>query len=135
MAAVIDQDVRLDEKRVRRQDNDYRSKSYPFQIPVYHCLAMHIYQPPGDIFELSRVISSATDGLSVGIKPYKLEPIHIPMHLDELINVPIDHPFRHHCELVIAHRHSQQWQHVLMVKGFPRHNLPAEPLQRMVNVS
>jgi len=54
---------------------------------------MHISQSPGDVFELSGVISSVTDGLSIGINPYKLEPIHIPMRLDELINVPIDHQF------------------------------------------
>ena len=50
------------------------------------------------------------------------------MGLDELGDIPIDHPFRYHRELVTRHRYSQQWQHVLMAKGFPCHDLLAEPL-------
>ena len=50
------------------------------------------------------------------------------MRLDELVDVPIRHPLRHHREMVIAHCHSQQWQHVRMTKSPPRHNLLTEPL-------
>ena len=39
------------------------------------------------------MISSVTVGSVVEVRPYKLEPIHIPMRLDELGDVPIDHPF------------------------------------------
>ena len=31
--------------------------------------------------------------VSMGARPYELEPIRIPMCLDELYNIPIDHPF------------------------------------------
>ena len=27
-------------------------KSYPFQVPVDHCLAVHVYQTLGNVFEL-----------------------------------------------------------------------------------
>jgi len=69
------------------------------------------------------------------MEPYKLKPIRTPMRPGELVDVPIDHPFRYHRELVITHRHSQQWQNVLMVKGFPRYNLLAEPLQYLISIS
>jgi hypothetical protein len=72
---------------------------------------------------------------AVRVKPYKLEQIRIPMRLDELVDVPIYHPLRYHYELVITHCHSQQWQHIRMVKGFPHHNLFAEPLHRSVSSS
>ena len=51
------------------------------------------------------------------------------MRLDELVDVPIYHPFRRHCEFVMAHCRSQQRQHVRMTKRFPRHNFLAEPLR------
>jgi len=63
---------------------------------MYHPLAVHIQQPLGDAFELSRAISSATGGVSVGVRPYELKPVHVPMCLDELYDIPIDHPFRNH---------------------------------------
>ena len=44
---------------------------------------------------------------AVGVEPYKLEPIHIPIGLDELIDVPIFHPPRRHCKLVVMHCHPQ----------------------------
>jgi len=50
------------------------------------------------------------------------------MCLDELVDVPICHAFWHHFELVITSDNSQQWQHILMAKGPPRHNPLAEPL-------
>ena len=55
------------------------------------------------------------------------------MGLNEFVDVPICHPFRGHCEFAIAHRRSQQRQHVRMVKCFPHYSFPAEPLR--VNVS
>jgi len=39
----------------------------------------------------------------MGVEPYKLEPIHIPITLGELIDVPIFHPLRCHHKLVILH--------------------------------
>jgi len=39
---------------------------------MYHPLAVHIQQPPGNAFELSRVISSATSGVSAGVRPTSL---------------------------------------------------------------
>jgi len=64
MAIIIDQDVRLDEKPVRRRDNKWRSKLYPLQIPVYHHLTVHIYQSTSEVFELSGVIPLATGEVS-----------------------------------------------------------------------
>ena len=30
----------------------WRLNTYPFQVPVYHVLIVHIYQSLGDVFEL-----------------------------------------------------------------------------------
>ena len=113
MTVPIDQDVSLGEKsQVRGQGSDWRSKSYPFQIPMYHFLIMHVYQPPSDTFELLGGLSMKSTAGSRGkpeVKPYKFESIGAPVGLDKLVDVPIFHPFRHHDELVLVHRHSQQW--------------------------
>jgi len=61
--------------------------------------------------------------------PYKFESIRILVCFDELVDVPIYHPFRRHCKFSITHCCSQQRQHVWMAKRFPRHNLLAEPLK------
>jgi len=96
---------------------------------MYHSLAMHVQQPPGNAFELSGVISSAMSGVSVRARPYKLEPIRLPTCLDEINNIPIDHPFRNHRKESFPHRHSQQREHVWMVKALPRYNFLAERLR------
>ena len=95
---------------------------------MYHPLAMHIQQPLGNAFELSRVISSATGEISVGVRPYKLEPVRIPMCLDELNDISIDHPFRNHCKESFPHRHSQQREHIRMAEAPQRYNFLAERL-------
>ena len=64
-----------------------------------------------------------------GTGPYKFETVYIPVSLDELVDGPIAHPFRHHRELVVTHHHSQQWQYVLMMKSFPGYYFPTEPLR------
>ena len=65
----------------------------------------------------------------VGVRPYELEPIRIPMCLDELDDITINHPFRDHRKEPFSHRHSQQWEHIRMAKGLPRHNFLAERLR------
>jgi len=61
---------------------------------MYHRLTMHIFQPPCDVFELSEVTVHQRWLWSVpGVRTYKLKPICISMCLDELIDVPIYHPF------------------------------------------
>ena len=64
----------------------------------------------------------------MGVRSYKVKPIHIPVCLDELVDVSIDHPFRYHRKMPIAHCHAQQWKHILVAEAFPRHNFLAEPL-------
>ena len=96
---------------------------------MYHRLTVHIYQSPSNVSKLSEeMISSATGAVYSRTESYKFKTVRIPVRLDELIYISIGHPFRCHHELVVAHHHSQQWQHVLMTKGFPRHDLLAEPL-------
>jgi len=58
MTVLVDQDIRLGKKRVRRKGDDWGSESYPLQISMYHCLTVHINQPPDDIFELSGAVVS-----------------------------------------------------------------------------
>ena len=62
------------------------------------------------------------------IRPHKLERICFPVRRDELIDIPIHHPFRYHCELVFIRRNAHQRQHIWMAKGVPSHNLLAELL-------
>jgi len=50
------------------------------------------------------------------------------MRLDKLVNVPIDHPVRHHREVRIVHCHSQQRKHVRVTEGSPGYNLLTKPL-------
>ena len=66
--------------------------------------------------------------VAVGRRPYELQPIRIPMRLDELINISICHPLGYHCELGVTHRDSQQWQYIWMAEGIPGHNLLTESL-------
>ena len=63
------------------------------------------------------------------VETYQLKPIRFPMRLDELVDIPTDHPFRHHCELVFAHRNAQKRQQIRMAKSGPCHNLFTEPLR------
>ena len=65
------------------------------------------------------------------IKPHELETIRILTGFDELVDVPILHPFRCHCEEGegIIHHYPQKWQHIRMVKYLPSYNLLAEPLE------
>jgi len=51
------------------------------------------------------------------------------MCLDELDDIPIDHPFRNHREELFPHRHSQQREYIRMVEGLPRYNFLAERLR------
>jgi len=74
---------------------------------MYHPFTVYIQQSTGNVFELSGEISSVTIRVNGGSKPYKLEPIHIPMCLNEFIDIPIDHPFRNHREDLFPHCHSQ----------------------------
>jgi len=96
---------------------------------VYHSLAVHIQQPLGNAFELPGVILSVMGGVSVGARPYKLEPIRLPMCLNKLDNISIDHPFRNHRKEPFPHRHSQQREHIRMVEALPRYNFLAERLR------
>ena len=96
---------------------------------------MQIYQSPSNVFKLSKVIVSNSSQLVVGVRSYKFEPIGILVHLDELIDVPICHPLRCHCEVVGIHCYSQQWQNVWMAKGLPGNNLLAEPLRWLASAS
>ena len=75
---------------------------------MYHRLAVHIYQSPSDIFELSEEIINSGQSV-VEVEAYKFNPISIPASLDKLVDVPIFHPLRCHCEVVFTHHHSDQW--------------------------
>ena len=96
---------------------------------MYHPLAVHIQQSPGNSFELPGTISSVTNGVNCGKKTHKLEPIRIPMCPDELVDIPIGHPFRDHRKQFFPHCHSQQWEHIWMAKALPRHDFLAERLR------
>ena len=75
---------------------------------MYHRLTVHVYQPLGDIFELSEAKISGCRGQAPEAEPYKLKPIHILVSLDKLVDVPIYRPLRCHREVATIHCHPQQ---------------------------
>ena len=77
---------------------------------MHHPLSVHICQSPGNALELSELNyhQDERDDRQWALETYELEPIHIPMRFDELVDIPIVHPLRCHHELVSAHRHSQE---------------------------
>jgi hypothetical protein len=60
---------------------------------------------------------------------HKLNMVHIFVLLDELIDVPMFHPFGDHRKPTFAYRHSKQWQDIWMPEVFPGNSLSAESLQ------
>ena len=69
------------------------------------------------------------------METYEFQPIRVDDHLHILINVTIHHPLRYHHKPILGHRNAKQGEHVRVIEGPPRHNLPAEPLQDMGTVS
>ena len=75
---------------------------------MYHRLTMHIFQTSSNVFKLlEEMISSVTGAIYSRTETYRLKTVRIPVRLDELGDISISHPFRHHHELVVAHCHSQ----------------------------
>lgn len=96
-----------------------------------HRPAMHIYQSPGDILELSsQPVLSGGQLRLMKQQTYELEPVCFAMSHDVLADGSIYHPLRYHRKLVVVHRHSYQWHHVRVTKVFPCHDLLAELLQQ-----
>ena len=91
---------------------------------------MHIFQTSSNVFKLlEEMNSSATSAIYSGTESYKLKTVRIHVCLDEVVDISISLPFRHHHEFGVTHGHSQQWQRVLMTKSFPGHDLLAKPLR------
>ena len=80
--------------------------TYPLQVTMHHFLIVHVYEPPGDVFELLGDLQRRV-WPAVGVNPYKSEQIGVRVGPDERIDITIFHPFRHHHELTLVHRHSQ----------------------------
>ena len=64
-----------------------------------------------------------------GMTPYEFERICFPVGLDELVNIPINHPFRYHREFVFVRCNTQERQHIWMTKSVPGYNLLAKHLR------
>lgn len=61
---------------------------------MYHPLAVDVYQPTCDIFEL-RESSSYQEREKLTVtkqKSHKFKSVRVPMHLDELVDIPTLHP-------------------------------------------
>ena len=70
-----------------------------------------------------------------GLGTDQFEPIDIRLLLHKLVDIPVVHPLRHHCELGLRHYHTHERQHVWMSEGLPRHELLAELLHDQPSVS
>ena len=91
---LIDEDVDLDKKPVSGGGVEISDRSRtPFRSPWII--------PSPCIYSNPRVTPSSCQKQFhqwqvrpvVRVKPYELEPVSIPVCLDELVDVPIDHPF------------------------------------------
>ena len=73
-----------------------------------HSLIMHIDQALCNVAQLwGRVIINNFRGLGdAELETNQFEPVYIPMPSHKLIDVPIGHPLRHHCELILGRYHS-----------------------------
>ena len=73
-----------------------------------HSLVMHIDQAPCNVAQLwGRVIINNFKGSCAAVwETNQFEPVRIPMLSHKLVDVPIGHPLRHHCELILGHYHS-----------------------------
>jgi hypothetical protein len=60
---------------------------------------------------------------------HKLNAVHMIVLLDELVDVPMFHPFGDHRKPAFAYRHSKQRQDIWMSEVFPGDSLSAESLQ------
>ena len=64
---------------------------------------------------------------------HQFQPIHICMRPQELVDITVYHPFRHHRVLGISHCHSYQRQNVWVAQCLPQYDLLAKPLQVTVS--
>jgi hypothetical protein len=60
---------------------------------------------------------------------HKLNAVHMIVLLDELVDVPVFHPFGDHREPTFTYRHSKQREDIWMSEVFPSDSLSAESLQ------
>jgi len=61
-------------------------------------------------------------------KTYERQSICPHTRLHKLVDVPIFHPVRNHRESILGNRHTQQWQHVRVMKVLPSYYFLTEPL-------
>ena len=73
---------------------------------MYYRPIVHIHQSSSDVPELSIVGGYEREVQSAVEATYKLKPIHVLVGLDELVDIPIIHPFRDHREMAIPHYYS-----------------------------
>ena len=59
---------------------------------------------------------------------YKLNAVHMPIPLNELVDVSVLHPLGNHCESMFTNCHPKQWQDIRMPEVFPGDSLSAKPL-------
>jgi hypothetical protein len=64
-------------------------------------------------------------------RTYEFDPIYIQMGHDELLDVTVCRPPRHHGESIRFHNRPYKRQYVLMLEGLPSDNLPAEVSQNV----
>ena len=85
----IDQDIRLDD-RVNGGCGIGTELTHPLQVPMGDIQAVKVLQPSRSIYQLWRPVILV---LNVDMETYKLDSIHFPVVLDEIVDITVIHPF------------------------------------------
>jgi len=83
----------------------FEGDSYPFQISVDHTEVVHVLQAVCNVNQLNIISVRLLWGQVVA---YELNAVNVPIHLDELIDIPIIHPLGNQSEPIFAHCHSEE---------------------------
>jgi len=78
---------------------------YPLQISVYDMEFMHILQTPRNASQLN---GTSVRLLRDQVTTYKLGTVHMPVPLDELVDVSVLHPLGNESKPVSIQCHSKQ---------------------------
>ena len=73
-----------------------------------HSLVMQIDQAPRNVAQLWDlvIINDLRGSCDTVGETNQFEPVYIPIPSHKLVDVPIGHPLRHHCKLILCRYHS-----------------------------
>ena len=82
-------------------------KAYPLQVSVHHVDVMHVLQSIRGINQLSKLVTFTSQ--TNGQVTHELDTINPFVIFDELVDIPVIHPFGYHRESVMLQDHTDKW--------------------------